>query len=127
MISSKKNFVDYIAALATRGIYTDVVINNGRCRPQVAYGVREQLKKGGFMFVRGSYEHYSVIRDFYSLEKEIAPSAFPTKEFQGLNVYRNNKIQQMEEFPSWWYRVWFTTNKSNYSIFLCLAPNFRSF
>lgn len=68
-ISKKKDFSDYLSVVLNKNIHFDVLINNGRCRPQVAYTLRTHLKQDGIMIIRGSYEHYNVIENFYSLEE----------------------------------------------------------
>lgn len=68
-ISKKKDFSDYLSAVLNKDIHFDVLINNGRCRPQVAYTLRSHLKQDGIMIIRGSYEHYNIIENYYSLEE----------------------------------------------------------
>ena len=70
VISQSRNFVDYIEIVQRKDIHFDVLINNGRCRPQVAYKLRNNLREDGLMILRGSREHYSIIDSFYSLETQ---------------------------------------------------------
>ena len=70
MIGTKEKFKDYIEIVKKKNIHFDVLINNGRCKPQVAYELRHYLRENGIMIVRGSYDHYQIIQQYYSLEKE---------------------------------------------------------
>ena len=73
-ISSSRRFHDYLHVLDNSTKKYDVLINDGRCRPQVAYLMRSHLKEGGIMIVRGSNlplkSHYSFINSYYTLEKK---------------------------------------------------------
>ena len=69
--SSIKTFGDYVNALSGSTKQYDVLINDGRCKPQVAYYMRSHLKKNGIMIVRGgsspSKSYYSVMSSYYSV------------------------------------------------------------
>lgn len=74
-ISHSSEFSGYLHVLDSSTKKYDVLINDGRCRPQVAYLMRTHLKEGGVMIVRGSNlplkNHYSIISSYYTLEKKL--------------------------------------------------------
>lgn len=69
--SSVNAFRDYLNVLKDSTKQYDVLINDGRCRPQVAYYMRSHLKKDGIMIVRGgnspAKSYYSVMSSYYSV------------------------------------------------------------
>lgn len=69
--SSITTFGDYVKVLEGSTKQYDLLINDGRCRPQVAYYMRSHLKKNGIMIVRGggspAKSYYSVMSSYYSV------------------------------------------------------------
>ena len=91
MISKSRRFSGYLHVLDGSTAKYDVLINDGRCRPQVAYLMRSHLKEGGIMIVRGSNipskSHYSIMNSYYTLEKKLEVIVFL------ILVFRNRFFQ----------------------------------
>ena len=62
--SSVSAFRDYLNVLKDSTKQYDVLINDGRCRPQVAYYMRSHLKKDGNSPAKS---YYSVMSSYYSV------------------------------------------------------------
>ena len=73
-ISHSADFEGYLSVLDGDTKKYDILINDGRCRPQVAYRMRSHLKENGIMIVRGTNlptkGHYSIMESYYTLEKK---------------------------------------------------------
>ena len=73
-ISHTKDFDGYLSVLDKDTKKYDVLINDGRCKPQVAYRMRSHLKENGLMIVRGgnipTKGYYSIMESYYTLEKK---------------------------------------------------------
>ena len=102
VISSKKQFQGYLDAIDSIDESVDVVVDDGRCRPQAADILRRHLRKNGLLFIRGQRSHYNIIASFYSTVVEFPSTMFPGKEFQGLTIYRNNRVNTSFVHPDWW-------------------------
>ena len=105
VISSTKQFQGYLDAVDSIDEPVDVVIDDGRCRPQAADILRRHLRRNGLLFIRGKRNHYNIIASFYSRVVEFPYTMFPGKEFQGLTIYRNNKVNISFVHPDWWFSV----------------------
>ena len=97
-ISSSRRFYGYLHVLDNSTKKYDVLINDGRCRPQVAYLMRSHLKEGGVMIVRGSNlplkNHYSFINSYYTLEKKWRMGVL-------LTLVIRNRFFQVENSMAW--------------------------
>lgn len=101
-ISSSKQFAEYLKALEGINEPIDVVIDDGRCRPQVADVMRTHLREDGILIIRGERSHYEFISSFYSMVAKFPSSLYPGKEFSGITVYRNDKVKKQIVYPEWW-------------------------
>ena len=101
-ISTLKQFAGYLKALDGIEEPVDVVIDDGRCRPQVADKMRRHLRENGVLVIRGDRDHYKFISSYYSVVAKFPSSMYPGKEFSGMTVYRNDKVEKQIEYPKWW-------------------------
>lgn len=101
-ISTSKQFAGYLEALDRIEEPVDVVIDDGRCRPQAADRMRKHLRENGTLVIRGDRAHYKFISSYYSVVAKFSSTMYPGKEFSGLTVYRNDKVEKQIEYPKWW-------------------------
>ena len=101
-LSTSKQFAGYLKALDGIEEPIDVVIDDGRCRPQVADKMRKHLRENGILVIRGDRDHYKFISSYYSVVAKFPSSMYPGKEFSGMTVYRNDKVEKQIEYPKWW-------------------------
>ena len=68
--------------------------------------MREKLPNNAYMIVfdtaKEENNYYSVIRQYYSVEKEYSTPIIPGQEFSGITVFKNSKKSASIQFPNWW-------------------------
>ena len=122
-IPSTRFFTQYINMATKEAKRITVFINDGYVKPQLAYLIslpmyllannnflnnhmREQLPENAYMIVfdtaKEENNYYSVIRQYYSVEKEYNAPILPGQEFTGITVFKNSKRSVSIQFPNWW-------------------------
>ena len=111
--SSVNAFRDYLNVLKDSTKQYDVLINDGRCRPQVAAFAPEEGRNHDCSWGQQSSEVILFcdvfllfcdckVRGNEEMKRSYTKADFPSREFNGVAVYRNDRISKTISFPDWW-------------------------